>query len=74
MSNFQTLICTAALVLSSMAANAQAQDQWVATWAASPQSARFSFPLPARATTPAPAGSQTSPPPPLFPAPPTFKN
>ena len=74
MRNIQTFICAAALVLGSVAANAEAQDQWVATWAASPQSARFSFPLPARAATPAPAENQTNPPRPLFPPPPTFKN
>jgi lysophospholipase L1-like esterase len=69
-----TLICVAGLALTSLTWNAQAQDQWVATWAASPQSARFSFPLPPRAATPAPAGNQTTPAPPVFPAPPTFKN
>ena len=45
----RTLICVAALAVSSLAPNALAEDQWVATWAASPQGARFVFPLPARA-------------------------
>jgi lysophospholipase L1-like esterase len=70
----RTLICVAALVLSGLAPNALAEDQWVASWAASPQSAaRFVFPTPARATPPATSGSQTNPPA-LFPPPPNFHN
>jgi lysophospholipase L1-like esterase len=75
----QTLLCAAWLALGALTLHAAAQDQWVATWAASPQTARFVFPLPARATppaqaaAPAPAGNQTNPPP-LFPPPPTFHN
>jgi len=52
---------------------ASAQDHWVATWAASPQTPRFSFPrLPAPAPSAQPSGN--APPPPLFPAPPTINN
>ncbi len=69
----RTFICVAALMVSSLAPNGLAEDQWVATWAASPQAARFVFPLPARAAPPAQSGSQTNPPP-LFPPPPDFHN
>jgi len=51
---------------------ANAQDHWVATWAASPQGPRFVFP---RALTPPPQpGQPNPPPPPAFPAPPTISN
>jgi lysophospholipase L1-like esterase len=63
-----------------LAAEADAQDHWVATWAASPQTPRFAFPRPP-APSPSPAPSQPAqpgqgnpPPPPLFPAPPTIDN
>jgi lysophospholipase L1-like esterase len=68
------------VVLMALAApNAHAQEHWVATWAASPQSPRFSFPrIPAPAappnnSQPAPAPGNP-PPPPLFPPPPTINN
>ncbi|HXA77003.1 MAG TPA: SGNH/GDSL hydrolase family protein [Candidatus Acidoferrales bacterium] len=74
------------LVLMALAApNADAQEHWVATWAASPQSPRFSFPRfpaptaqpnnsqPAPAA-PAPPAPGNPPPAPLFPAPPTIDN
>lgn len=55
---------------------ADAQDHWVATWAASPQTPRFVFPrLPA--PPPSSGAGQTQgnpPPPPMFPPPPTIKN
>jgi len=60
------------------AAQAEAQDHWVATWAASPQTPRFNFPrLPAPSPSPAPSQPgqpSQAPPPPLFPAPPTINN
>ena len=65
--------------------SARAQEHWVATWAASPQTPRFSFPrFPAPAppaaggqpapAAPAPPAQGNPPPPPLFPAPPTINN
>ena len=68
------------LFLACTAQSVNAQDHWVATWAASPQSPRFSFPrLPApRPAAPAPQAGQpnqgSAPPPPLFPAPPAINN
>jgi lysophospholipase L1-like esterase len=62
------------------APGASAQEHWVATWAASPQTPRFSFPrfpTPAQATPSAPAAPPAqgnAPPPPLFPLPPTINN
>jgi lysophospholipase L1-like esterase len=65
------------------ATNARAQEHWVATWAASPQTPRFAFPrlpapTPAAAPAPAPASAPpaagNAPPPPFFPAPPTINN
>lgn len=52
-----------------------AQDHWVATWAASPQSSHFEFPRAFRPPAP-PAGQQgaNNPPRPIFPAPPTIHN
>jgi lysophospholipase L1-like esterase len=66
--------------LAGLASEANAQDHWVASWAASPQTPRFSFPrLPA--PNPPPASAQPSqpsqgnpPPPPLFPPPPAINN
>ena len=52
----------------------------MATWAASPQTPRFSFPRfptpapPATSAQPAPSAQGNPPPPPLFPAPPTINN
>src|SRR5580693_9473164 len=69
--------CAFAAALAISAHNASAQDNWVATWAASPQTPRFAFP---RFPTPAPAVNTAQPapaapaPPPLFPAPPTINN
>jgi lysophospholipase L1-like esterase len=63
-----------------LAAGAKAQDHWVATWAASPQTPRFTFPgLPAAgpssaSSQPAQPGQGNPPPPPFFPAPPTINN
>ena len=68
------LACTFGLLLACVAQVASAQDHWVATWAASPQTPRFAFP---RVATPAPPPSQPNgnpPPPPLFPPPPTINN
>jgi lysophospholipase L1-like esterase len=48
-----------------------AQDHWVVTWAASPQSPRFVFPRVLMAPQP---GQTNPPPPPIFPSPPTIKN
>lgn len=62
------LLILAAPVLLGPFQNSSAQDHWVATWAASPQSPRFVFPR--LAITPQPG--QTNPPP--FPAPPTIHN
>lgn len=65
------------------------QDHWVATWAASPQAARFAFPAPPRAASAAPPaaapatptaagqpnpGNPANPGPPPFAPPPTFNN
>jgi lysophospholipase L1-like esterase len=47
---------------------ALAQDHWVATWAASPQSPRINFPRPAAAP------GQPAPPAPALPPPPAFNN
>ena len=62
--------------LAGLAQNATAQDHWVATWAASPQSPRIAFPRPAAPNPPTPPPgqpNQASPaPPPLFPPPPTI--
>jgi lysophospholipase L1-like esterase len=64
--------------LAGFAAEAKAQDHWVATWAASPQTPRFSFPrLPAPNPPPAspqPAQPSQGNPPPLFPPPPAINN
>jgi lysophospholipase L1-like esterase len=61
-----------AVLFACVAPLANAQDHWVATWAASPQGPRFVFP---RALTPPPQPGQTNPPPPpVFPAPPTINN
>ena len=54
-----------------------AQDHWIATWAASPQSPRFVFPR--VLTNPPPSSTQPgqanpAPRPPLFPPPPTINN
>ena len=64
--------------LAGLAAEANAQDHWVATWAASPQTPRFTFP---RLPAPSPSSAPSQPgqpsqgnPPPLFPAPPTINN
>ena len=70
------------LLMALAAPNVHAQEHWVATWAASPQTPRFSFP---RFPTPAaqPSSAQPAPaapapgnppPAPLFPAPPTINN
>jgi len=55
---------------------AAAQEHWVATWAASPQSSRVNFPRPAQApaATPAPAAANPANQAPPFPAPPGFNN
>lgn len=45
---------------------AAAQDHWVATWAASPQSPRFNFPRPAAAPGQPAAPAPNLPPPPAF--------
>ena len=60
-----------------VAPNAAAQDHWVATWAASPQSSRIVFPRAFRPPTPPPGQSgqpaQNNAPSP-FPTPPTINN
>ena len=74
------LWCVFAAALAADAQNAVAQEHWVATWAASPQTPRFSFPRfptpapPANTAQPAPSAQGNPPPPPLFPAPPTINN
>jgi lysophospholipase L1-like esterase len=74
------LACVFAAALGVVAQNAVAQEHWVATWAASPQTPRFSFPRfptpapPATSAQPAPSAQGNPPPPPLFPAPPTINN
>jgi lysophospholipase L1-like esterase len=77
------VVCAGAAVLAANPPDAAAQDHWVATWAASPQTPRFSFP---RFPAPAPGANATAPapappaaagapaPPPLFPLPPTINN
>ena len=72
--NFRPLIVafTLAALFACVAPLANAQDHWVATWAASPQGPRFVFP---RALTPPPQpGQPNPPPPPAFPPPPTINN
>ncbi len=71
------LACLLASFASFAAPGVRANENWVATWAASPQTPRFSFPrLPS--ATPPPAAAQPNqsnpPPPPLFPAPPAINN
>ncbi len=66
-------VCILAIALAGLAANAGAQEHWVATWAASPQSAHIVFPgLPRRPA--APGASAQGNPSPLFPPPPSFDN
>jgi lysophospholipase L1-like esterase len=72
-------VLTFAVLLALAASNARAQEHWVATWAASPQTPRFSFPRipapPAQPNNSQPAlAPGNAPPPPLFPAPPTINN
>ena len=52
--------CSFLILMALAAPNAHAQEHWVATWAASPQTPRFSFP---RFPTPAaqPNNSQSAP-------------
>jgi lysophospholipase L1-like esterase len=78
--------CILAFALAGVARNAgaqaQAQEHWVATWAASPQSPHIVFPgLRRPAATPPPAtpaapsqGNAQDNPPPIFPPPPSFDN
>ncbi|MGB9070645.1 MAG: SGNH/GDSL hydrolase family protein [Candidatus Acidiferrales bacterium] len=78
------IVCAFAAALAISAHNAAAQDHWVATWAASPQTPRFAFPRfptpagnnaqPAPAAPVPPAAGNAPAPPPLFPAPPTINN
>ena len=66
--------CILAVALVGLAASAGAQEHWVVTWAASPQSAHIVFPrLP---QPPAPAPGAAAPPAPriVFPPPPSFDN
>lgn len=85
-------VCLLASLVSLAARRVSAQksgEHWVATWAASPQTPRFSFPrfptpaqqnnnappaAPAAPPAPAPTGQNNPPPPPLFPLPPTINN
>jgi lysophospholipase L1-like esterase len=75
-----TLAVVMTFGMAGLATEANAQDHWVATWAASPQTPRFAFPrLPAPNPSPAPSqpaqpGQGNPPPPPFFPAPPTINN
>src|SRR5208282_691032 len=75
-----TLAVALGFGLAALSEDANAQEHWVATWAASPQTPRFAFPrLPAPIpSSPAPQPGQPSqgnpPPPPFFPAPPTINN
>jgi lysophospholipase L1-like esterase len=70
------LISTLGSVLGSTAPSVRAQDQWIATWAASPQSPRLVFPrLPTPPPSPSAQPGQPNPPaPPVFPVPPTINN
>lgn len=65
--------CILAFALAGLAVSAGAQQHWVATWAASPQSAHIVFPrLPQPPAAPgAPAQAAR---PPIFPPPPSFDN
>lgn len=68
------IACIIGLALLCTPPRSIAQDHWVATWAASPQSSHFVFPRAFRPPAP-PAGQQgTNSPPPAFPAPPTINN
>ncbi len=68
------IVCIVGSVLLCSAPRSVAQDHWVATWAASPQSSHFVFPRAFRPPAP-PAGQQgANNPPPIFPAPPTIHN
>ena len=69
------IACIIGLALLGAAPRSTAQDHWVATWAASPQSAHFVFPRAFRPPAP-PAGQQSTnnPPRPIFPEPPTIHN
>jgi lysophospholipase L1-like esterase len=69
------LICTLTMALAGMAHRADAQEHWVATWAASPQAPRVNFARPAQAApTPAPAPQAQGNQPPPFAPPPTLNN
>lgn len=70
------MIFVAGALLATLAPGANAQEHWVATWAASPQAARVNFPRPAQAPAAAPAPAPASPAnqPPPFPPPAGFNN
>ncbi len=75
-----TLVVVMIFGLAGLAAGANAQDHWVATWAASPQTPRFAFPRPpapnpsSPPSQPGQPNQSSPPPPPFFPAPPTINN
>ena len=75
-----TLAVALGFGLAALSEDANAQEHWVATWAASPQTPRFAFPrLPTpNPRSPAPQPGEPSegnpPPPPFFPAPPTINS
>ncbi|HTX16086.1 MAG TPA: SGNH/GDSL hydrolase family protein [Candidatus Baltobacteraceae bacterium] len=74
--------CIVAFAFAGLALNAGAQEHWVATWAASPQSAHIVFPGLRRPAAPPPSasaapGAPAAPAqgnPPIFPPPPSFDN
>jgi len=72
--SFRRLVFLAGLLASFLfcpTEDARAQDHWVSSWAASPQSPRFVIP---RVLTTPPPGQTNPPPPPIFPPPPTINN
>ena len=66
--------CTLALALAGLTAAAGAQEHWVATWAASPQSAHIVFPRLPQPPAPAPGAAAQAAPRIVFPPPPSFDN
>ncbi|HUI79502.1 MAG TPA: SGNH/GDSL hydrolase family protein [Bryobacteraceae bacterium] len=65
------VICLTALALTAATRPADAQEHWVATWAASPQAPRFNIPRP---PTPAATPQAQGNPAPAFPAPPAIND
>ena len=68
MKRLERIVLLGVLLPGLVSVAAAAEDHWVATWAASPQSPRFNFPRPAAAP------GQPAPPAPNLPPPPAFSN